>query len=311
MTKTTTKTTPENDSTDVTELYSVPDVSRIFGVSESRLRYWLQSGLLTPSVRRGGRFFYTFRDLVNVKAAIELVDAGIPPARIRAHMNALRADLPEGEAELARLRVCSDGARLVVVGDEAAYEPASGQLVMAFAVKSIGDRVAKVLELPRGADAPPPAVQSGYQRFLQGVAAEDRGDDDGAEDAYRSALAAEPGLASAHANLGVLRYRRGDTADARACFERALELNPDLPEARFNLANLLADAGDIDLAIAELRRVCSRHPDYADAHFNLAVLLARVGGVGQARSHLTRYLAAAPADDAWGSRAETFLERLG
>ena len=35
------------------ELYSVKDVSKIFGQSESRLRYWIQSGFLWPSVRRG------------------------------------------------------------------------------------------------------------------------------------------------------------------------------------------------------------------------------------------------------------------
>jgi DNA-binding transcriptional MerR regulator len=302
--------TPAPGEGEIAELYSIRDVARIVGVSESRLRYWIQSGLLTPSVRRGGRFFYTFRDLVNAKAAVELVEAGIPPARIRAQMTALRAELPEGDAELTKLRICSDGARVVVVGDDATYEPTTGQLVMAFAVKSLGDHVARVLELPQPSREAPPFPETGYQLFLRGLAAEERGDDEAAAQAYRDAVAAEPGLASAHANLGVLGYRRGDHDAARAAFERALELDPELPEARFNLANLLADVGETDLAIAELRRVCSRHPDYPDAHYNLAVLLASVGGFGQARGHLSQFLAVAP-EDPYATRAHVFLERLG
>jgi DNA-binding transcriptional MerR regulator len=301
--------TPAPSEGDIAELYSLRDVARIVGVSESRLRYWIQSGLLTPSVRRGGRFFYTFRDLVNAKAAVELVEAGIPPARIRAQMTALRAELPEGEAALTKLRICSDGARVVVVGDDATYEPTTGQLVMAFAVKSLGDHVARVLELPQPPREAAPPPETGYQLFLRGLAAEERGDDEAAAQAYRDAVAAEPGLASAHANLGVLGYRRGDRDAARAAFERALELDPELPEARFNLANLLEDLGETELAIAELRRVCWSAPDFADAHYNLGLLLARIGGVAQAQQHLERYL---ELDDRteWAGRAREYLGSL-
>ncbi len=304
-----TKPTPSISDEDIAELYSVPDVARIFGLGESRLRYWIQSGLLTPAVRRGGRFYYTFRDLVNVKAAAELVEAGVPIARIRKQMDALRDELPEGEAELSNLRIASDGARLVVSQGGAAYEPDSGQLVMAFSVKTLGERVAQVIPHPAARETLEPGPDTGYQRFLRGVAAEDRGDDREAERAYAEALQLEPGLAAARANLGVLRYRRGERAQARGDLQRALELDPELPEARFNYANLAADEGDTELAIAELRRVCARHPDYADAHYNLAVLLARVGGFDQARHHLRRYLAVAP-DDAWSARAEAFLGGL-
>ena len=51
------------------ELYSIRDVSRILAVQEARLRYWTQIGFVGPTVRKGGRFFYTFCDLVAVKTA--------------------------------------------------------------------------------------------------------------------------------------------------------------------------------------------------------------------------------------------------
>ena len=51
------------------DLYSVKDVARIFAVQESRLRYWMQVGFVGPTVRKKGKFYYTFGDLVAVRAA--------------------------------------------------------------------------------------------------------------------------------------------------------------------------------------------------------------------------------------------------
>ena len=89
----------------MTELYSIKDVARIFGLQESRLRYWLQTGFITPSVRRGGRHFYTFSDLVSVKTAIELLDAGLSMQRVRKNLIALRQVLPDDDQPMARLRI--------------------------------------------------------------------------------------------------------------------------------------------------------------------------------------------------------------
>ena len=59
------------------ELYSIRDVARILAVQESRLRYWTQTGFVGPTVRKGGRFYYTFMDLVAVKSAKDLLAADV------------------------------------------------------------------------------------------------------------------------------------------------------------------------------------------------------------------------------------------
>ena len=66
------------------ELYSIRDVARILAVQEARLRYWMQTGFVGPTVRKGGRFYYTFCDLVAVKAAKDLGEAGLPLQKIAA-----------------------------------------------------------------------------------------------------------------------------------------------------------------------------------------------------------------------------------
>ena len=321
----------------VLELYSVPDAARLFGLTDSRLRYWIQTGFVRPSVRQGGRFYYTFADLVGIKAAVELLGAGVPQPAVRRALDTLRRALPARLDPRARLRVCCDGETLEVVEDDApATRADSAQLVMAFAVSALGGQIAERLAAPRepagpaviaagsgttpavrepGAPAPgegswgetePVEVRSAFRLFQDGCRAEDEGDLAFAERCYRRALDLEPSLAAAHTNLGNLLYRRGDAAEARRAYERALDLEPDQPEARFNLANLLDEDGDTDMAVAELRAICSRHPAFADAHYNLGLLLYRLGGVGQARQHLSQYLGLDSSSE-WASRARDLL----
>lgn len=310
------------------ELYSIKDVARIFGLREARLRYWVSSGFLWPSVRRGGQFFYTFQDLITIKTATELFERGVSMQKVRAALTALRAELPDGVQPSSRLRVCSDGNSVVVVDDDVVYEPVTGQVVMAFAVSSLHSQIADLLRLPTprartaeetgGGEGVPAAfdetaavtleqpLPSGYQLFQNGCAAEDEGDLAAAERCYRQCLELEPHLAAAHTNLGNLLYRQGQRGEARGAYERALELDPDQPEARFNLGNLLDEVGETELAIAELRHVVSRAPDFADAHYNLGLILARVGGLAQAREHFGRYLHL-DAESEWASHAKHFL----
>jgi tetratricopeptide (TPR) repeat protein len=298
----------------VSELYSIRDVARIFGVPESRLRYWISSGFVAASQRRGGKLCYTFEDLVCVRTAIGLLEAGISMHQARTALDALRRLLPEERRPLRKLRICSDGVTVVAVDDELAWEPATGQVVMNFTVDSLSAQLADVVAIPRATDDIADRTEShrpptAYGFFLDGCDAEDRGDDKMAEECYRRALDLDPSLAAAHTNLGNVFYRRGERDRARAAFELALELEPAQPEARYNLGNLLDDLGATEDAIAELRRVTSSHPEFADAHYNLGLLLARVGGYAQAQKHLETYLRL-DADSEWATRGRHFLSAI-
>jgi tetratricopeptide (TPR) repeat protein len=292
-------------------MYSIRDAAELFEVPEARLRYWAQTGFVGPSVRHKGRFYYDFADLIALKVAISLTDRGVPLARVRKNLVALRDRLPEVARPFAELRVCSDGEELVVVEDGAAWQPETGQLVMSFAVRQLSERVL----LDR---APPTPLaprrkdtdhDNAYACFTAALAAQDAGDAAGAEGLYRRALSLDGALAAAWTNLGNLLAARGERGGAREAYDKALALDPDQPEARYDLANLLAEVGEHDLAIAEYRRVAHTAPDFADTHFNLAVTLLAVGAAAQARRHLERYL---ELDDAssWSESAREILGRL-
>lgn len=297
-------------------LYTVRDLARVFGMQESRLLYWSRTGVIAPSVRRGGRPYFTFQDLISVKAAKELLDGGVSLQAVRKNLAALRGALPGIDRPLQRLRIVSDGERLVVHGDDADFEPISGQVVMDFMVRSLSNHVAEVLELPRPVDGvgEPEPARTAYGWFLEGCALEEERDSPAgsgaAADAYRRALELDPALAAAHTNLGNLAHREGRRGEAREHYERALALDPDQPEARFNLANLLDELGETRRAIGEWSRVVALNPDLVDAHFNLAGALAKEGEVDRARLHLERYLTVDGRGD-WAEAARALLDQLG
>lgn len=283
------------------QTFSSRDVAQIVGISESRVRYWAQTGVVGPSHKSDGRATYSFQDLIGVKAAKELLDGGLSLQRARKNLDALRAQLGP-ERPLANVRVRSDGETVVVSDNGASFEPLTGQLVMDFLLDELHGRLTAL------ATTPPPATraESAWAWFLEASSCEARGDEDRALIAYQKALDGDPALAAAHTNVGNLLYRRGERGEARAAYERALALDPEQPEARYNLANLLDDVGEREAARMEWMRVVAACPDFADAHYNLALACARDGDDTAARLHLERYLALVPDD----TQAGELLARL-
>ncbi len=307
------------------EVFTVKDVSRLFGLSESRIRYWAQTGFIGPSVTRGNRRYYSFSDLIGIKVARDLLESGLSLQRVRKNLASLRSLLPDVDRPLSRLRVQSDGERMWVHAEDASFDVCSGQMMLELSTGDLQDDVVRILDLARppqqrtsqGEGSSDVAAQShphrtAYRWFLAGLSAHQVPDTlPEAMAAYRKALDLDPSLAAAHTNLGIAHFEKGDLEAARTHFERALALDPDQPEARYNLANLYEQDGQLDLAIAELRRVVASRPEFADAHFNLAIALEKVGSRVQAADHFHRYLSLSGEEDTvWARLAKSHIEFL-
>lgn len=76
------------------DLYSIGEVSRIFSIPASRLRSWDRRGFIRPSGKKGRLRFYTFQDLIGIRAAKGLLDSGLSVLRVRRSVQALRDSLP-------------------------------------------------------------------------------------------------------------------------------------------------------------------------------------------------------------------------
>lgn len=105
------------------------------------------------------------------------------------------------------------------------------------------------------------------------------GDPATAERELEAAIALEPGNATSHNYLGVVRQQLGRLADAAAAYQAGLAVAPDDPFLASNYGNCLLAQGEIETAIEWLRRSVGREPRNPVAHNNLGSALNAAGDV--------------------------------
>jgi tetratricopeptide (TPR) repeat protein len=289
----------------ISETYGIKDVSRLFDISESRLRYWDRSAFLSPTGYEGRRRVYTFQDLISVRSAKTLLDSGLSLQRARRILCSLQDKLPQTTAPLSKLRIISDSKTVLVIDEDGHFEAQSGQLLLDFNVSSLEKEV--IAELPQGHHS---RERSAYEWYLEGCRLdEDESTLADAESAYYKAIHLDPSLSNAYTNLGNLLYRTGAADDARALYEKAIEIDPNQPEAHYNLGFLLFEKGDLQQARDHFDQAVSLDSTFADAHFNLAMAELRLGGSDKAKTHLRDYLTIDPSGP-WADLARARLAAL-
>lgn len=113
--------------------------------------------------------------------------------------------------------------------------------------------------------------------FAAAAALAARGPVEAAILAFEDVVARWPGVAVAHANLGVLRRRAGRVEAAIDAFRTAARLEPADPERHAALAEICHAAGWMEDVVAALRRRIVLRPHDADAAYNLGVTLPLMG----------------------------------
>ena len=109
-------------------LFGSGQVVRILGVSRRQLQYWAETDLVAPSARtQGGHHRYTFEDLVALRAAKQLIDAGVSVQRIRNRCGSLRRILPAVRRPLSELVLVATGDLVLVLHEGSTFEAVSGQ----------------------------------------------------------------------------------------------------------------------------------------------------------------------------------------
>lgn len=132
------------------------------------------------------------------------------------------------------------------------------------------------------------ALQAGQQ------AQRDRRLADAAQ-AYRRAIALEPGMFEAHYCLGLAAYELRDFSAASQAWATALRLRSSSADTRYNYALSLKAEAKYAQAITELERLVTLHPDEARGHLMLGILYSeRIIDVPKARLHFNRVLQLEP-----------------
>ena len=282
-------------------IYGLREIVRILTLTPKRAAQLRRLGLLH------GDSGYTFRDLLALRAASTLLDAGASVRQINAALASMRRQDPGLEQPLAAVRFLVDGQRLLAQSERVRFDPRTGQTVLD--LDAGGLAAAAAATLPTGMVRPlgPPVKQAEtwFERAMEWDA--DPAQWEEAIEAYRRVVAIDPSFAAAWNNLGLLLHRMGQYDDARAAYASALEHDPECREAAYNLGSLQEDCGDVEDAIRYYRRALTLSPDYADAHFNVAAALARSGRHAEAVEHWRRYLLLDPGSS-WAKIARSHLE---
>jgi tetratricopeptide (TPR) repeat protein len=288
----------------VADVYTQSEVARLLGMTPGRLRSLDRAGIVSPSGRRKGRRAYTFRDLIALRAARDLLAGRVRLRDVARAIKSIRESLPRVTRPLSEVRIASDGKRVVVRTQEGTFEPITGQMVIDFDVRQLESDVVRLLRPSAGRDR----ARTAYELYLQASQLdEDPETMDEAEALYRSALRYDPWLAIVYTNLGNIRFRRGDEEQAERLYRCALEIESTQPEAQYNLGYMMLHRGEPERAIAYFEGAIHHDPRFADAYFNLAMAYEQLREREHARGCWRHYLELEPT----GTWAEIARQHLG
>ncbi|HYX26027.1 MAG TPA: sulfatase-like hydrolase/transferase [Thermoanaerobaculia bacterium] len=110
----------------------------------------------------------------------------------------------------------------------------------------------------------------------------------------RRVLAADPGNARAHQQLGLIEIRQRHWDQARGELQKAVHFNPRLPVAWNNLGVVLYELKQPDAAFQAWQTAVDLQPNQWDTLWNLGTKAAQNGRPEQARQALERFVAGAP-----------------
>ena len=267
--------------------YSTREVAKLLSMSEAAVRGYVRAGFLSPERGPGRAMRFSFQDLVFLRTAGGLAEAGLKPSRIRRALTRLRGRMPEGRP-LTAVRLAVEGGRVVVEEDARRWQPESGQILFDFGVAELARKTAPFVRRAFRAAQHDGAALSAEDWYEWGCELE-RGSPAEAIDAYRRALALDPSLADAHVNLGRLLHESGDAAHAAPHYEAALAARPDDGTAAYNLGVALEDLKRLPEALLAYEKATRLEPENADAHFNAATLAEKLGRFSEALRHLREY----------------------
>jgi len=262
--------------------YSTREVAELLELPQEVIRD-IARGVLDPDKRYRGRYRFSFQDIVVLRTAKELLNAGIRRSRINRSLLSLQRRLPTTRP-LTSLRITGAGGDVVIQEQDQMYNPESGQFHFNFSVADLAGSVAPLARrAAEDAEASDEQLTSD-DWFDLGVDLEAVSPDD-APAAYIRALELDPEHSDAHVNLGRLLQEAGEYTTAETHYRQALTAEPDNILAAFNLGTLLEDMGRIHDAIEAYKKAAS----FADAHYNLSRLYELVGEHAEALKHLKAY----------------------
>lgn len=99
--------------------FNTKSVAQILELTTRQIGYWDKTDLIKPSVREAAGYgsvrLYSFTDLIQLKVAKTLKEAGISVQKMRKALNYLKKNMPDVDKPLANLKFLTDGKTIFVI----------------------------------------------------------------------------------------------------------------------------------------------------------------------------------------------------
>jgi DNA-binding transcriptional MerR regulator len=213
--------------------YTVRDISRQFGLSESSIRRWTREGIIptTPEAQTG-ELRYDFQALIRFRRIRELRNKGLTIRQIEAELHGQMNLFPERGGRLIQLPVRRT------------------PLEEALFLHEQGDQ--KAIEMYQLAILEGDCVSDAYCNL--GIMEFENKETIKAFDNFTNALKHDPRHFESHFNLAHLYFETGEYRLARLHYEISALLEPNSACVHFNLGLVYAVSNSLDAAIAALNK---------------------------------------------------------
>ncbi|MEX2326606.1 MAG: helix-turn-helix domain-containing protein, partial [Pseudomonadales bacterium] len=120
--------------------YSTREVAELLELPQDVIRD-IARGVLDPEKNPKGRYQFSFQDIVILRTAKELLNAGVHRSRINRSLLGLQRRLPRNRP-ITSLRISGDGGDVVIRDQDQVYNPESGQFHFNFSIADLAGTVA-------------------------------------------------------------------------------------------------------------------------------------------------------------------------
>jgi len=252
----------------------------MLGISPQRLRRWEKIRFIPRSIQIEQAFFYSFQDLISLKAAMELISGGISLQQVTRSLELIRKKFPEVK-NLSEMKFFAHNQTLMMRYNGLTFDPVDGQLLMNFDTETT----------MKPASFKNPRTEKNYTFWFEyGLRYDIEGKWQLAAKAYRKALQLNPTLADCWNNLATIYYRVGRKKKAIRYYLNALKINPAYKLAFYNLGNIFEELKKYKLAIKMYLKATELDGEYFDAHYNLALVYDKIHSYPEACHHWELYL---------------------
>lgn len=151
------------------------------------------------------------------------------------------------------------------------------RFMLGLAAEQRGDWAQAAPEFERIITLAPPEPQYSTAHYDLGIAYANLRRLDDAQREFQAAIDGDPGFLAAMANLVAVDLARGDLSGARKTADRFVAAAPDSARALYSQGLVALKSGDLRAAQSSFSQLLRNDPQYALAHYDLGLTEARLG----------------------------------